>query len=474
MNISLKSLSLVDLAPSLGFFGSDAHTCLTIDVNAHIISLRLQLQTEKPEILNLRAIEFYGADKQRIELTPANVELQQSSTFTADYDAPGLLLGTGIHTHREPNPWWELKFAEPEFVKTIKIFNRPDTWGSRSLSLSVSARSSSGKLELYAPSSATETGKLLSILIESLLFKERYQVGGSTHDQSIARQATDSLKNAIALADMTTLQQVPIPALRYLIQFADIYRERTPSELDLRYLASVLFRIFDIDDFIPISSLTAYSTFLAHPNSIVKVEEFINDLFSSAGSSKRVVFTKHGINQAKLLSDKDGFLRLSTDVISLLNANDIQCFLAYGTLLGTVRDESFMPHDDDVDLLCYADASSEQEAFVWMMAVADLLRSKGFIVRQAAPYKNFHISRGSYGVDLFPSWLEGNQFHLYMEKMKIRSIPADIIFPLGHATLHGVRYPAPNDKERFLAERYGPVWRVPDRFHEWPWPVESA
>jgi hypothetical protein len=154
-------------------------------------------------------------------------------------------------------------------------------------------------------------------------------------------------------------------------------------------------------------------------------------------------------------------------VLGALREVGIEAFLAYGTLLGAVREGKLIGHDSDADLGYVSRLSHPvdviRESFRLQRDLVDL----GFhITRYSALAFKVDVDEGDgvvRGLDVFGGFLMDGNLHLMGE---IRE-PFDRsdIFPLGTTTLEGRAFPAPADPDKLLTAMYGP-WRVPDpAFH---------
>jgi hypothetical protein len=163
-------------------------------------------------------------------------------------------------------------------------------------------------------------------------------------------------------------------------------------------------------------------------------------------------------------------------VLEAMKAAGIDAFLAYGTLLGAVRNGGLIGHDSDADLgyvsRHHHPVDAIRESFQIQRALVDL----GYrIVRYSALAFKVEVEEGDgvvRGLDVFGGFLMDGYLHLMGE---IREpFREEWIFPLGTTVLEGRTFPAPADTDRFLRATYGATWRTPDpAFHFSP-PVETV
>jgi hypothetical protein len=192
-----------------------------------------------------------------------------------------------------------------------------------------------------------------------------------------------------------------------------------------------------------------------------------------------MVLTRHGPRRTGMLrTSSQEFLDLVRRAREDFAELGLALMLAYGTLLGAVREGNFLAHDDDVDLLYAVEASSTIEARPLVADLARRLRERGWLTweNESGNALNFHlIDPGSrLRLDLFPVLTDGNRVHLHMEHMNVRDIPRGLVLPARKSTFLGQDVLVPRDPEGFLAERYGPSWSVPDPYDDWAWPVDEV
>ena len=162
-------------------------------------------------------------------------------------------------------------------------------------------------------------------------------------------------------------------------------------------------------------------------------------------------------------------------VLEALRGAGVEGFLAYGTLLGAVREGKVLGHDWDADLgyVSRYDHPVDviRESFRLQRALVDL----GYrIVRYSGLAFKVEVEGGDgvvRGLDVFGGFLMDDHLHLMGE---IREpFRPEWIFPLGTTVLEGRTFPAPADTDRFLRATYGPSWRVPDPAFHFDPPLET-
>ena len=169
-------------------------------------------------------------------------------------------------------------------------------------------------------------------------------------------------------------------------------------------------------------------------------------------------------------------------VLDLLHGQGLEAFPAYGTLLGAVREGTFLGHDNDADVGYVSRHTHPIDVIRESHRVQRAVERQGYATSRhsgGAIKIDVPDADGSVrGLDVFGGFFaEG---HLALLGEIWAPYDREWIFPLGTVTLDGRELPAPADPERLLAATYGPGWRVPDpafqyvkdpdvqrRFDEW-------
>lgn len=155
-------------------------------------------------------------------------------------------------------------------------------------------------------------------------------------------------------------------------------------------------------------------------------------------------------------------------VLTGLQKAGIQPFLAYGTLLGAVRNGRLIGHDSDADLGYVSEHEHPADVIRESFRVQRALVEMGYQITRysAAAFKVDVVESDGVvrGLDVFGGFMRDGHLHLMGE---IRTpFRREWVTPLGTATLEGREFPVPADTDRFLTATYGRNWRVPDpAFH---------
>jgi hypothetical protein len=215
-------------------------------------------------------------------------------------------------------------------------------------------------------------------------------------------------------------------------------------------------------------------------------EVFHREVTLGAGHGRIEVVNRHGqpISLDKYLrrvvafdtrtpEELEPLLDATAEVIAALREVGVEAFLAYGTLLGAVRDGAVIGNDSDADLGYVSRLGHPVDVIRESFRVQRALTGLGYrITRYSALAFKVDVDEGDgvvRGLDVFGGFLMDGHLHL-MGEIRER-FEESWIFPLGTTTLEGRTFPAPADPDRMLTATYGASWRVPDpAFHFEPPP----
>ena len=167
-------------------------------------------------------------------------------------------------------------------------------------------------------------------------------------------------------------------------------------------------------------------------------------------------------------------------VLAELRACGIEAFLAYGSLLGAVREGGLIGHDNDADLGYVSRHDHPAEA------VAESFRLQRALVERGLPvtrYSGMGIrvdvtepDGGTRGLDVFGGFmreLDGTE-HLFLMGEVGTPFRREWVWPLGEVGFEGRTFPGPAEPERLLEAMYGPTWRTPDPAYKFTTPHSTV
>jgi SAM-dependent methyltransferase len=152
------------------------------------------------------------------------------------------------------------------------------------------------------------------------------------------------------------------------------------------------------------------------------------------------------------------------DGLKVLHEQGLTAFLAFGCLLGAVRDGHLIGHDSDGDIAYIARSSHPFDIITESMQLERTFQDLGWKTRRMSggDFKlMIPMPDGGYvGCDVFTAFFrDGN---LYVMPYVREPLKRSDIEPLSSVTLEGVTVPAPAKPEVLLEATYGPGWKVPD------------
>jgi SAM-dependent methyltransferase len=174
--------------------------------------------------------------------------------------------------------------------------------------------------------------------------------------------------------------------------------------------------------------------------------------------------------------DVEPLLDAVAQVLAALREAGVEPFLAYGTLLGAVREGGLIGHDSDADLGYVSRYDHPADVVAESFRLQRHLVARGLsVTRYSGLAFRVNLREGDgvmRGLDVFGGFMRDG--HLYLMGEVGTPFREEWVWPLTTVTLEGRRYPAPAAPEHLLAATYGPSWRTPDPAFKFETPRETV
>jgi len=159
-------------------------------------------------------------------------------------------------------------------------------------------------------------------------------------------------------------------------------------------------------------------------------------------------------------------------VLGALEEAGVEPFVAYGTLLGAVRDQDFIGHDSDADLGYVSRFEHPVDVIRESFQLQRRLREMGFPVHRYSGLGLKVVAReadGSpRGLDVFGGFMRDDMLYLMGEVG--HPFRREWLYPRSPVVLAGREFPAPAQPDHLLEAMYGPTWRTPDPAYQFTTP----
>ncbi|HET6627365.1 MAG TPA: class I SAM-dependent methyltransferase [Nocardioidaceae bacterium] len=147
-----------------------------------------------------------------------------------------------------------------------------------------------------------------------------------------------------------------------------------------------------------------------------------------------------------------------------VNAFGVAGFVAFGSLLGAVRNGRLIGHDIDADMAYLSNHSHPADVALESFALERFLSDRGWTIERLRVGLCRALFDDEHGdpqhIDIFVGVHDGNR--LMIDRFVWAEVPRDALVPLSTVTLEGVEIAAPGRPDVLLEATYGPTYQVPD------------
>lgn len=167
-------------------------------------------------------------------------------------------------------------------------------------------------------------------------------------------------------------------------------------------------------------------------------------------------------------ADVEPLLKAIRTVLDAIGSAGIEAFVAYGTLLGAVREGRFLGHDSDADLAYVSTSGHPCDVVRESFRLQRVIHERGFrTYRYSGAAFRVDVVEGDgvvRGLDVFAGFIDESPAggRLYLMGEIGAPFQREWVYPLTTCTLEGHTFPSPAVPERLLEATYGPSWAVPD------------
>lgn len=157
--------------------------------------------------------------------------------------------------------------------------------------------------------------------------------------------------------------------------------------------------------------------------------------------------------------DVDNAAKVLKEVKQILDSFGITFFLRQGTCLGAIRDNAFIPWDDDIDVGSVLGLHGITEESLDQVVAA--FRNNGFLARKERLGENPYLPLVKSSVRC--DWTCFNIADDHIVQFPFLKTPVSLFTQLKEITFIGEKFHVPNPPEEYLRLKYGDEWKTPKK-----------
>ncbi|MBT4290166.1 MAG: hypothetical protein HOD92_22810 [Deltaproteobacteria bacterium] len=157
--------------------------------------------------------------------------------------------------------------------------------------------------------------------------------------------------------------------------------------------------------------------------------------------------------------DRGNATKALKEVKHILDGFGVKIFLRQGTCLGAIRNNDFLPWDDDVDIGSVIGFHGVTEKS--LDQIVNTFRNNGFLARIDSMGVSPYIPLVKYSTRI--DWQCYKAVDDYIVHFPFLKIPLDLLKSLKEISFLGETFLVPNPPEKYLRLKYGEDWKTPKK-----------